>query len=146
MPCRTPCSAPGAGWTSSRAAAASVASVTSALQRARSTATAALPMRSQLQTLRALGDRAVADLAHRYATALETGDVEALLAMLTDDATWSMPPTPMYTRGCTQRSIIPTRPRPSAKCAFSLARARPKGAFWPIRSARSAGRTARRKM
>jgi RNA polymerase sigma-70 factor (ECF subfamily) len=76
-----------------------VASVTSALQRARSTASAALPARSQAETLRALGDRAVADLAHRYAAALETGDVEALLGMLTDDATWSMPPTPTWFQG-----------------------------------------------
>ena len=77
----------------------SVASVTSALQRARATATAALPKRSQLQTLRALGDRAVADLAHRYATALETGDVEALLGLLTEDATWCMPPHPTWFQG-----------------------------------------------
>ena len=70
----------------------SVASVTSALQRARATATAALPKRTQQETLRALGDRAVADLAHRYATALETGDVETLLGLLTEDATWCMPP------------------------------------------------------
>ena len=70
----------------------SVASVTSALQRARTTATATLPKRSQLQTLRALGDRAVADLARRYATALETGDVDTLLGLLTQDATWCMPP------------------------------------------------------
>jgi RNA polymerase sigma-70 factor (ECF subfamily) len=77
----------------------SVPSVTSALQRARATATAALPARSQQEALRALGDRAVADLAHRYATALETGDVDALLGMLTDDATWSMPPTPTWYQG-----------------------------------------------
>ena len=77
----------------------SVASVTSALQRARSTASAALPARSQQETLRGLGDRAVADLAHRYATALETGDVDALLGMLTDDATWCMPPTPTWYQG-----------------------------------------------
>ena len=70
----------------------SVASVTSALQRARTTATAALPKRSQQETLRALGDQAVADLAHRYATALETGDVDTLLGLLTQDATWCMPP------------------------------------------------------
>jgi len=38
----------------------SVPSVTSALQRARATATAALPARSQQEALRALGDRAVA--------------------------------------------------------------------------------------
>jgi len=83
----------------SRQLETSVASVTSALQRARSTARAALPARSQQQTLRALGDRAVADLAHRYATALETGDVDALLGMLSDDATWSMPPTPTWFQG-----------------------------------------------
>jgi RNA polymerase sigma-70 factor, ECF subfamily len=66
--------------------------VTSALQRARSAAEARLPERSQQETLRALGDRAVADLAHRYATALETGDVDTLLGLLTQDATWCMPP------------------------------------------------------
>jgi RNA polymerase sigma-70 factor, ECF subfamily len=70
----------------------SVASVTSALQRARSTATAARPKRSQQEALRALGGPAVADLAHRYATALETGDVDTLLGLLTQDATWCMPP------------------------------------------------------
>jgi RNA polymerase sigma-70 factor, ECF subfamily len=69
-----------------------VASVTSALQRARTTANAALPKRSQQETLRALGDQAVADLAHRYATALETGDVDTLLGLLTQDASWCMPP------------------------------------------------------
>ena len=77
----------------------SVASVTSALQRARSAAQARLPERSQQQALRALGDRAVADLAHRYATALETGDVDALLSLLTDDATWCMPPVPTWFQG-----------------------------------------------
>ena len=76
-----------------------VASVTSALQRARSAAQARLPERSQQAALRALGDRAVADLAHRYATALETGDVDALLGLLTDDATWCMPPMPTWFQG-----------------------------------------------
>jgi RNA polymerase sigma-70 factor, ECF subfamily len=77
----------------------SVASVTSALQRARSAAQARLPERSQQEALRALGDRAAADLAHRYATALETGDVDALLGLLTADATWCMPPMPTWFQG-----------------------------------------------
>jgi RNA polymerase sigma-70 factor (ECF subfamily) len=77
----------------------SVPSVTSALQRARSAAQTRLPERSQQEALRALGDRAVADLAHRYATALETGDVEALLGLLTEDATWCMPPHPTWYQG-----------------------------------------------
>jgi RNA polymerase sigma-70 factor, ECF subfamily len=79
--------------------ATSVASVTSALQRARSAGKARLPDRSQREVLRSLGDWVVADLAHRYATALETGDVDALLGMLTDDATWSMPPIPTWFHG-----------------------------------------------
>jgi RNA polymerase sigma-70 factor (ECF subfamily) len=77
----------------------SVASVTSALQRARSAAQARLPERSQQEALRALGDQTVADLAHRYATALETGDVDALLGLLTADATWCMPPYPTWFQG-----------------------------------------------
>jgi RNA polymerase sigma-70 factor (ECF subfamily) len=77
----------------------SVASVTSALQRARAAAQTRLPARSQQQALRALGDDAVAGLAHRYATALETGDVDALLSLLTDEATWCMPPMPTWFQG-----------------------------------------------
>ena len=90
------------GFSAAEAAAqleTTVASVTSALQRARATATATLPRHSQQETLRALGDRAVADLAHRYATALETGDVDALLGLLATDATWCMPPTPTWYQG-----------------------------------------------
>ena len=77
----------------------SVPSVTSALQRARSAAQARLPERSQQEAVRALGDRAIADLAQRYATALEAGDVDALLGLLTADATWCMPPHPTWYEG-----------------------------------------------
>jgi RNA polymerase sigma-70 factor, ECF subfamily len=77
----------------------SVPSVTSALQRARSAAQARLPERSQQEAVRGLGDRAIADLAQRYATALETGDVDALLGLLTADATWCMPPYPTWYQG-----------------------------------------------
>ena len=77
----------------------SLASVTSALQRARAAARARLPERSQQEALRLLGDRAVADLARRYAIALETGDVDTLLGLLTEDATWCMPPMPTWYQG-----------------------------------------------
>jgi RNA polymerase sigma-70 factor, ECF subfamily len=77
---------------------ASVAAVNSALQRARATARTSLPTASQQAELRALGTRRVARLAQRYADALEAGDADELLSMLTADATWSMPPyTEWYT-------------------------------------------------
>lgn len=77
----------------------SVASVTSALQRARAAAATRLPARSQQSTLRMLGDRRTQDLVHRYADAMERGDIEALVGMVTEDVTWSMPPVPTWFRG-----------------------------------------------
>jgi RNA polymerase sigma-70 factor (ECF subfamily) len=76
-----------------------VAPVNSALQRARGAAQAGLPERSQQSTLRALGDERLAAVAARYADALETGDVDVLLAMLTQDASWCMPPMPTWFQG-----------------------------------------------
>jgi RNA polymerase sigma-70 factor, ECF subfamily len=76
-----------------------VASVTSALQRARVTAATRLPARSQQSTLRVLGDQRTRDLAHRYADAMERGDIATLIGMLTQDVTWSMPPVPTWYRG-----------------------------------------------
>jgi RNA polymerase sigma-70 factor (ECF subfamily) len=76
-----------------------VAAVNSALQRARGAARAGLPDSSQQSTLRALGDARLASIAARYADALETGDVDTLLAMLTEDASWCMPPMPTWFQG-----------------------------------------------
>ena len=76
-----------------------VAAVNSALQRARAAAQAGLPDSSQQSALRALGDARLASVAARYADALEAGDVNALLAMLTADATWCMPPLPTWFQG-----------------------------------------------
>jgi RNA polymerase sigma-70 factor, ECF subfamily len=60
-----------------------LASINSALQRARATS---LPRPSEPLDARARA------LAGRYADALRRGDTEALVAMLTEDVTWSMPP------------------------------------------------------
>jgi RNA polymerase sigma-70 factor (ECF subfamily) len=76
-----------------------VAAVNSALQRAHGAARAGLPASSQQSALRALGDARLASIAARYADALETGDVDALLAMLTQDATWCMPPCTTWFQG-----------------------------------------------
>jgi RNA polymerase sigma-70 factor, ECF subfamily len=77
----------------------SVASVTSALQRARVTAQTRLPARSQQVALRMLGDQRTRDLVNRYADAIERGDIEVLVDMLTQDVTWSMPPVPTWFQG-----------------------------------------------
>ena len=71
---------------------ASVASVNSALQRARATVTARVPERSQQAALRALGDRALRDLVDRYVDAWERCDVDAFTSLLVEDATFTMPP------------------------------------------------------
>ena len=75
------------------------AAVNSALQRARGAARAGLPDSTQQSTLSALGDARLASIAARYADALETGDVDTLLAMLTEDATWCMPPLTTWFQG-----------------------------------------------
>ncbi|MBY8875137.1 sigma-70 family RNA polymerase sigma factor [Micromonospora sp. PLK6-60] len=77
----------------------SVAAVNSALQRARRAVDATLPGESQRATRDRLGDRAVRELARRYAAAWETGDVDAVVALLTEDARYSMPPLPTWYAG-----------------------------------------------
>ena len=75
------------------------ASVNSALQRARVVVDERLPDQSQQATLRSLGDDRLSEIVERYSEALEEGDVDAVLALLTEDATWSMPPMPNWYRG-----------------------------------------------
>jgi RNA polymerase sigma-70 factor, ECF subfamily len=75
------------------------ASVNSALQRARATVEERLPERTQQTTLRALGDERVRELVERYVDAWEQGDVDAVVGMLAEDATFSMPPLPTWYRG-----------------------------------------------
>jgi RNA polymerase sigma-70 factor, ECF subfamily len=77
----------------------SAASVTSALQRARVTMAARAPASSQQSALRTLGDARTRELVRQYADAMENGDIHALVGMLADDVTWSMPPIPTWYRG-----------------------------------------------
>ena len=76
-----------------------VAAVNSALQRARKSVEQRLPGESQQATLRAVGDERIRALVGRYTDALERGDVDALVAMLSEEAAWSMPPCPRWYRG-----------------------------------------------
>ena len=76
-----------------------VASVTSALQRARKAVDERLPVASQQATLRSLGDRRIRELVDAYVEAWARGDVDAVRALLADDATFSMPPWSSWWRG-----------------------------------------------
>jgi len=68
------------------------ASVNSALQRARTTVEDRLPEQSQQVTLRALGDEKVREIVDEYVDAWQRADVDAVVAMLTEDAAFTMPP------------------------------------------------------
>jgi RNA polymerase sigma-70 factor, ECF subfamily len=69
-----------------------IASVNSALQRARAAVEERVPEQTQQVTLRAVGDDTLRELVDRYVDAWERDDVEAFAAMLTSDATFAMPP------------------------------------------------------
>ena len=75
----------------------SAASVNSALQRARKAIDSTAP--TQQTVLRNLGDAAVNSIVTRWTDAWQAGDVNAIVAMLADDARYSMPPLPQWYRG-----------------------------------------------
>ncbi|MGN9839682.1 sigma-70 family RNA polymerase sigma factor [Nonomuraea sp. H19] len=77
----------------------SITSVNSALARARRVVAERVPSATQQQTLRAVGDARVREIVEGYAAALARGDADALVALLTEDVTWSMPPMPHWYRG-----------------------------------------------
>ncbi|SCG45751.1 RNA polymerase, sigma subunit, ECF family [Micromonospora echinaurantiaca] len=90
------------GYPASEAAellATTVAAVNSALQRARGVLAELLPETSQQRTLDALGDAALRELVQRYVAAWEASDVDAIVAMLTEDARYSMPPLRAWYQG-----------------------------------------------
>ncbi|WP_116951688.1 sigma-70 family RNA polymerase sigma factor [Jiangella endophytica] len=76
---------------------ASVASVNSALQRARAGLTAAEPTVSAVAAVP--DDPEVRAVVDRYARAFEAADVDGLVALLTEDAVLEMPPVPLWYRG-----------------------------------------------
>ncbi|MEE6308697.1 sigma-70 family RNA polymerase sigma factor [Plantactinospora veratri] len=114
-----------------------VASVTSALQRARAT----------LRTVdRAPGepfrpaDPGQRDLLARYCDAFERHDVEAMVALLHEDATMSMPPVRFWLRGRDQIRLALLDP--AASCAGARlvpVAANGSPAFWQLRPAPEGG-------
>jgi RNA polymerase sigma-70 factor, ECF subfamily len=78
------------------------ASVNSALQRARKAVDERLPEQSQQATLRSLGDDGVREVVEGYIDAWDRGDIEGVVAMLTEDASFTMPPAPSWYGGTEQ--------------------------------------------
>jgi RNA polymerase sigma-70 factor (ECF subfamily) len=74
-------------------------SIDSALQRAHKAVDQRMPEHTQQATLHALGDDTVRATVDRYRDAWERADVDALKAMLTDDAVFAMPPHAAWFRG-----------------------------------------------
>lgn len=111
-----------------------VASVNSALQRARHAVTKRIPARTQQATLRALGDRGLRETVDRYVEAWERCDVDAFTSLLVADATFAMPPLSTW---YTPRDTIATWARESPlsgtwrwKTVLSSANAQPALAFY----------------
>jgi RNA polymerase sigma-70 factor (ECF subfamily) len=76
-----------------------VPAVNSALQRARAATDDRLPEQSQQATLRLLGDDELRAIVDGYVDAWERGDVDAVVAMLAEDAALAMPPLASWYRG-----------------------------------------------
>jgi RNA polymerase sigma-70 factor (TIGR02960 family) len=71
-------------------------SVNSALQRARATLESRLPDRERASLPRLSRER---ELVARFADAVESGDVDGMVSLLTDDALLTMPPLPLEYQG-----------------------------------------------
>ena len=91
---------------SAEALETTVASVNSALQRARAAVEQRLPEQSQQATLRQLGDERVRELVESYLEAWERQDVEAVVSMLAEDAAFAMPPLRSWFRGKEEIAIF----------------------------------------
>ncbi len=77
----------------------STTAINSALARARRVVAAELPDRSQAESVRRLGDSRLRDLVGGFAAAMERADLAGLIELLTEDVSWSMPPTALWYSG-----------------------------------------------
>jgi RNA polymerase sigma-70 factor, ECF subfamily len=105
----------------------STASVNSALQRARATVEERLPEQSQQATLRELGEDRVRETVEAYVDAWLREDVEAVVAMLTEDAAFTMPPLRSWFRGREQIAVFLAGSPMSGEWRWKTLRARANG-------------------
>jgi RNA polymerase sigma-70 factor, ECF subfamily len=118
------------------------AAIYSTLQRARKSAQERLPARSQQATLRSIGDQRLRDLVERYVQAWEDGDVAAITALLTDDATFVMPPRPSWYQGRTAVAAFLAAQPLSGHRRWRRLRARANGQLaFAVYGSEAAGRT-----
>jgi len=110
--------------------ATSVASITSALQRARASVAERIPARSQQATLRELGEPAQRELVRAFVDAWHRSDADAIVALLAQDARFSMP-----------RSRYGSRAPPTSGGSSPSVYSRPRGAS--CRSGRAASSRSR---
>ena len=111
-----------------------VPSVTSALARARGSLRTALPERSQQQVLRGVGDRQVRATVAAFIAAWERRDVDAVVALLTEDVEMSMPPYAEWYRGRADVAAFlaatPLRAQRRWRLEQTAANGQPAVAFW----------------
>jgi RNA polymerase sigma-70 factor (ECF subfamily) len=100
-------------------------SVKSALQRARATLERRLPPSNGLEPPPPRGSAAEQALVRRLTRAYENGDVDALVALLTDDAVMTMPPIPLEYQG---RDLVARFLRAAIFLPGTIARPVPTGA------------------
>jgi RNA polymerase sigma-70 factor (ECF subfamily) len=113
---------------SAEALGTTVPAVNGALRRARAVIDERLPEHSQQATLRALGDRRLSELVGRFADSFERGDVDGVLALLAEDATFSMPPHPEWCRGREEIAkswLMPEGPPPRLRYLATRANGQP---------------------
>lgn len=77
----------------------SVPAINSALQRAKAAVSARVPPLSQQATLAQMGDHATQSLVQAYVKAWAAQDAQALVALLTEDVRFTMPPLPIWFEG-----------------------------------------------
>ena len=107
---------------------ATATSVNSALQRARKTLNERLPDTSQQATRRELGDDGVREVVERFTSAFERDDVDAIVALLSEDAKFSMPPYPGWYRGrkaISESWLMPGGPPPRLRYVDTSANGQP---------------------
>ena len=112
------------------------ASVNSALQRARAAVEERLPSQSQQATMRSLGDTGLRAVVQRYVEAWESRDVDAITALLVEDARFAMPPFPNWFAGRdTVVEFIVATGKPRLRHVVTRASGQPAIAWYVLRPA-----------